>query len=126
MRNTFNSSSSTGSSNRRQRRQRRGLGLCWSTVVLVALCMFASLAVDFGRVQLVKGQLRAAADASALAAANLVLSDVPAAKQAAVDTARGNLAHGAPVALTGADVVPVIWDAKQHTWALPASGQKPN
>src|SRR5206468_4160515 len=81
---------------------------------------------DYGRVQVVKAQLHAAADAAALAGANLVLSDTAAARQAAIETARGNNADGSPVILAAGDVVPVLWDEKQHTWSLPGSGQKAN
>jgi hypothetical protein len=52
--------------------RRAGLSLIWSMMFILGLCAVASLALDLGRVQLVKTQLRAAADASALAAGQVV------------------------------------------------------
>jgi Flp pilus assembly protein TadG len=108
------------------RRRQHGIGLIWSTVVLVALCMLASLAVDYGHVQVVKAQLGAAADAAALAGAELIQSDPAAAVQAALDTAGGNVADGKPVVLLKSDVVPGIWDETTRTFAPAAGGQIPN
>ena len=62
---------------------------------------FCSLAVDVGRVQLVKGELRAAADAAARhGAQTLMSSTVSAARAAAVDSADDNNADGSnPIVL---------------------------
>src|SRR5688572_19678299 len=49
--------------------RRRGSALMYLTVTLVALVAFVSLAVDLGRVQLVRGELQLAADAAARHAA---------------------------------------------------------
>ena len=75
---------------------RKGIGLIYSVLVLLVLCAMASFAVDMGRVVLAKNQLRSAADASALAAANLVLSNQTAARSAAVSTAKSNNVDGSP------------------------------
>ena len=117
------------SSNRRQNQQRRrnhnraGVSLLWAITMLIALCAMASLAVDFGRVKLAKTQLRNACDAAALAAGQLALSDVPAARAAAVAVAKANRADGQPVELQGGDVEFGFWDESERTFAPLSSSQ---
>jgi hypothetical protein len=72
-------------------RQRKGIGLIWAIIMIVALCAIASLAVDYGMVRLAKSQLQAAADASALAAANALPNGVSVASAEAVKYAKSNL-----------------------------------
>jgi hypothetical protein len=56
--------------------RRRGVAVVYASIAVVALAGLLSLAVDYGRVQLARGQLRAAADAVARAgAAGLPSSD---------------------------------------------------
>ena len=66
------------------RLRRKGLGLFYSIVFLLGLCAIASFAVDLGRVVLVKTQLRAAADAAALAAAGSLRNGMAAARSEAI------------------------------------------
>src|SRR4029453_4783828 len=95
-----------------RRRGRRGIGLIWAMMVILALCAIASLAVDYGRVQLVKSQLRSAADAAALAAGNVMQSDPAAARAVALQIAQANKAENRPVALDPTqDVEFGIWDS---------------
>lgn len=64
---------SSNSSNRQTRKsplKRRGYGLIFSAVCLVAVVGFASFAVDLGRTTAAKTELRRAADAAARAGAN--------------------------------------------------------
>ncbi|HYO10886.1 MAG TPA: pilus assembly protein TadG-related protein [Tepidisphaeraceae bacterium] len=110
----------------RGRSRKAGVGIVWSIVVLVALCAVASLAVDLGRVQLVKNQLRTAADAAALAGGEYVLSDLSVARSVAIAAAKGNLADGKRVELSASDVTFVYWNEKtRRVEALP-SGRKHN
>jgi uncharacterized membrane protein len=51
------------------RKRASGISIIWLAIFLTALCGIVSLAVDYGRVQLVKTELRSAADAAALAGA---------------------------------------------------------
>ena len=98
------------------RNNRRGIGLIYSVLVLLVLCAMASFAVDMGRVVLAKNQLRSAADASALAAANLVLSNQTAARSAAVATAKSNNVDGSPCILdANGDITFIHWDEKTHS-----------
>jgi hypothetical protein len=73
--------------------------LIYGIVLMSAFCAFTSLAVDFGRLECCKTQLRMAADAAARAAAG-GLSMGPAAAQAlALKYAQMNEADGLPVTL---------------------------
>src|SRR5437660_1393788 len=51
----------------------RGVAMWYAIVLMTVLCMLLSLAVDFGRAQLVKTEMRRAADAGARAAASAIL-----------------------------------------------------
>jgi Flp pilus assembly protein TadG len=82
------------------RNRRNGIGLIYSVVILLALTAIASLAVDFGRVELVKTQLRCAADAAARAAAHdMTVNGTSSARDTAVYYAKANKADGTPVIL---------------------------
>jgi hypothetical protein len=99
------------------RPRRAGISLVWALCFILGLCAVASLAVDLGRVQIVKTQLRAAADAAALAAGRHALSDLSAARRAAVEVAKANKADGSDVVLdSAADVEFVRWDADARTY----------
>src|SRR3954466_10051180 len=93
-------------------RQRKGIALPYALILLLGLTALASLAVDLGRVVLVKSQLRAAADAAALAGGQDLLSDLTVARAAAIATAKANTANGAGVVLNNSDVEFVHWDEK--------------
>lgn len=111
---------------RRRPAARRGSSLIWTMVVLVVLIGFCSLAVDLGRVQLVKGELRLAADAAARHAAHTFLNSgsVSAARAAAVDSADDNTADGSnPVVLDPvADVRFGTYDTVAKTFTPAAAG----
>ena len=89
----------TGQVGARERRARRGSALVYLTVAMVALVAFASLAVDLGRVQLVRGELQLAADAAARHGAAGLGSGTSAAQANAVNAANDNKADGTPVVL---------------------------
>src|SRR5688572_13943079 len=105
---------------------RRGVGLTYSIVILVALCAMASFAVDMGRIVVVKTQVRAAADAAALAAAQDVLRDPVAARASAILVAKANKADGSPVILDNGDVEFGNWDASTRTYTAAVVGVRPN
>ena len=84
---------------RRSTLPRRGSALMYLTVTMVALVAFASLAVDLGRVQLVRGELQLAADAAARHGAAGLGTSISAAQTNAVNAARDNKADGTPVVL---------------------------
>lgn len=106
-------------------RKRRGSALVYLMLILAVLTAFASLAVDWGRVQLAKSELETAADAAGRAAcAALSDGDVAAAKRAAVAAAAANSCDGAPVTLDpDNDLTFGSWDATGRTFSpTPASG----
>lgn len=84
---------------------RRGSVLIYSMLAMVGLLAAGMLAVDLGRVQLVKSELRAAADAAAWAGAANIYEPQGTAAAKAVAVAGMNTADGRAVALvtTGAD-----------------------
>src|SRR5688572_25321978 len=96
----------TGSSSKLRR---RGSALIWTTVVLTVLTAFCSLAVDLGRVQVVKTELRRTVDAAARYAAPAMGQGIAAVRARAKDVADDNLADGRPVILTDADIEPGHW-----------------
>lgn len=89
----------------------------WMIVVMTVLIAVASLAVDYGRVQVVKSELRRAADAAARAAASTV-ANTAAAQTLAVQYAAANKADGKPVTLARdtQDIQFGKWDAATRTF----------
>jgi len=80
-------------------------------VTFAGVCAFATLAVDWGRVQLVKTELRSAADAAARHAVAGLSTSVGTANARAVAAAGENKADGGPVVLvTAQDVEFGTWD----------------
>jgi Flp pilus assembly protein TadG len=103
------------------RQGRKGIGLVWAMVVMVALCAIASFAVDYGRVQLAKTELLRAADAAARAAVASIAKGVTAAQTAAISTASFNKCDGTPVTLIASDIELGIFDTSNGTFT-PLSG----
>jgi len=85
----------------------RGYALIWFTIMLAALMGMASLAVDYGRVQLVKTQLRRTADAAARYAASGLADGTAVAR--AQDAANDNSVDGALYNLDSSDVQTGNW-----------------
>src|SRR6266566_2367451 len=89
-----------------QRRTRRHLGaaLIWVTVAFTAMLAFASLAVDYGRVQLVKTELLRAADAAAREAATDISNGISTAQTATIQTTAANACDGSAIIITNTDI----------------------
>src|SRR4051812_47693436 len=107
-------------------RPRRGVALITVLVMLVALCGVASLAVDLGRAQLAKSELRTTADAAARAACEALPSGGTAgASAAAVAVAATNTCDGQAVVLNpNTDITFGTWDPTARKFlSLAASGQ---
>src|SRR3954451_2570807 len=90
----------------------RGVAMVYAIMIMTALCMILSLAVDYGHAQLVKTELRRTADASARAAAAYIYSDLNAGTVAAIDIASKNKADGTSVTVTAEDIQFGNWDVK--------------
>src|ERR1700733_9685456 len=97
------------------RNNRHGIAILYTILAMVALLAILSLAVDFGRVQVVKTQLQRAADAAArYGAAGLsnIISGQSAAAANAVAAAADNTADGTSVVIDPVkDVQLIIWNA---------------
>ena len=92
--------------------------LVWGVVIFTALMAFVSLAVDLGRVQLVRTELQQAADAAARYAAVGFAQGVQAAQDHAIAVARENRAGEWTVALDREqDVEFGAWDASSKTFS---------
>ena len=98
-------------------RRRRGFVLVYSLVVMLALLALASLAVDYGHVQLAKLQVQRAADMAARAAAFQIATvganadtATSVATAAAATVVGMNASDGAPLALGPGDVQVGNWD----------------
>jgi Flp pilus assembly protein TadG len=87
----------------------RGVVILFVIFLLVALLMFCSLAVDYGRVQTAKTELQAAADGAARAAATTLESGQSAATTAAQQVALANAADGQSIVLRSSDIVFGRW-----------------
>jgi len=99
-----------------RRAARRGVVMVYVIIMMMAMVGFCSLAVDVGRVQAAKTELRAAADAAARAAACCLAQSSSAAQTAAIAIAAHNLVDGSPLILTTANVVIGSWSASAHTF----------
>jgi Flp pilus assembly protein TadG len=87
----------------------RAFAIIYVTISLVVLCGIVSLAVDYGRVQVVKAELQQAADASARYATRGIADNTAVAK--ATSAAQDNYANGSPVVLQAGDVLTGNWDS---------------
>jgi hypothetical protein len=87
------------------------------TATLVALLAFASLAIDVGRVLVVRSELQLAADAAARYGARGLTNGVLTAQSFAVDAADDNLADGAAVVIDpSTDIEFLSWNPTSRTY----------
>lgn len=93
----------------RNRQRIRGVSMVWMITLMVGLCGLASLAVDLGRVQLVKSELQAAADAAAHYASTGISGGTY--QSYAITAAAQNSADGSPVVLLAGDISVGNWDS---------------
>jgi Flp pilus assembly protein TadG len=105
--------------------RRRGVSLVYMVVVFTVMFGFASLAVDWGRVQLAKSQLQQAADAAARFGASGLENGSAAALANALAVGSQNSVDGSPLVLDpNNDVAIGTWDATAHTFTpLPTGSQ---
>jgi Flp pilus assembly protein TadG len=103
---------------RHRSRHRHGIAIVYAAIVLVVLIAMASLAVDLGRAQCAKTELRRAADAAARYATTGIDDDTAVSK--AITVAAENLVDGTPLVLNNSlagnpkDVEVGNWDATQN------------
>ncbi len=83
--------------------RKRGVSLLYSSVIMVGLFGITSLAVDWGRVQVAKSQMRAAVDAASRNAAMLLPNGPSAAVAGARAAASENVVDGSSLVLNQAE-----------------------
>ncbi|HVT91035.1 MAG TPA: TadG family pilus assembly protein [Tepidisphaeraceae bacterium] len=108
---------------RRRCRARMGMTLIYSIIAISALFALISLAVDLGRVQLVKTELQRAADAAARYGASGVSQSNSVAVARAVAAAADNQVDGSSVVIQNSDVQVGYWGGSPATFT---SGGLPN
>jgi Flp pilus assembly protein TadG len=102
----------------RRHGRRHGIAMIYVVVSLAVMMGFCSLAVDLGRVQVAKTELRRAADAAARAGvAQLLSGGASAAQTAAINMAANNNCDGSAVVLTTSQVTVGIWNSSGHSFA---------
>jgi Flp pilus assembly protein TadG len=104
------------------RKKRRGNVLMMSVLSMGVLAGFASLAVDFGRIQVVKAELQATADAAARAAARELIKAPGQARQAASDVLSANFADGVAVDSGNDNIEFGNWNSETQTFTPAAPG----
>jgi Flp pilus assembly protein TadG len=98
----------------------------WAAVLLVALAAVAALAIDIGRLAVVKSELQKAADAGALAGARALSTGPPYpnwtnAQNLAAATAKENKTSGSPVTSSQCQVQVGYWDYSWQPATAPAN-----
>lgn len=101
------------------RRRARGFAVLYFSIALTALMGIASLAVDFGRVQNVKSELRAAADAAVRQAAIGLSTSVAEAKTRAAQAVADNMADGRGIPFdVNTDLEFGTWEPRTKTFSV--------
>ena len=101
-----------------RRLNRRGVTLWYASVVIVVMAGMTSFSVDYGRVQLVSSELRAAADAAACAAVAQLGTGPDSAIAIAKSTALLNVVENTAVTLLDADIELGTWDEDAKTFTI--------
>ena len=100
-------------------RRSHGLAMIYTILILMIFFAFASLAVDFGRVQVAKTELRRTADSAAMAAAANLPYGVTSAQNAAVAMATANMVDGSALSLdTTNDIEFGTWNLTTKTFTV--------
>jgi uncharacterized membrane protein len=103
------------------RSRHRGSILVYVTILMSAIFAFASLAVDYARVQLAKTQALRTADAASRFAVLGLVDSTYATKGIAV--ASQNSIDGTPVTLTAGNFVAGTWNSVSRTFTAGGCGQ---
>ncbi len=87
----------SGGRQRLRRRFPKGIALVWASVMILVMLLMVGLGIDMGKLAYNVHQLQNAADAAALAGAQVVRSDPGRARDLALQLALANRAEGLPV-----------------------------
>jgi Flp pilus assembly protein TadG len=101
----------------RNNSRRRGVAIIYIIVVLIVMLGFCSFAVDLGRVQTAKTELRRAADAAARAGVASLALGTSSVQSAAIAMAANDKCDGSTVTLTDANVSVGIWNSTSSTFS---------
>lgn len=105
------------------KRRSKGISIIYVVITFAVLCGFCSFAVDLGRVQLAKTELRRAADGAARAGAAGIPTDLGTATDLAVQFAKANKVDGTPLALDSSkDIEYGKWDATTKKFTKTSTG----
>ncbi|HVT91034.1 MAG TPA: TadG family pilus assembly protein [Tepidisphaeraceae bacterium] len=100
-------------------RKKKGNAIIYMLVYMMVLSAFCSLAVDLGRVQLAKTELRRAADGAARAGAAGIPTDTATATSLALQYAALNKVDGTPLSLNASqDIEYGRWDTAAKTFTV--------
>jgi len=92
------------------------MSLIYYLVCIPLLLAVASFAVDFGRVELAKTEMRGAVDAAARAACAYIPTDLASARSAAIAAASSNTVDGVPLELRSQDIEFGLWKVEDKTF----------
>jgi hypothetical protein len=97
---------------------KRGGVLVYATVTVPVILSLAIFSVDFGRVQVAKSEIQAAADSAVRAAGQKMAdgADVPTILAAAVGAASHNQIDGQPVKVRAADILIGVYDSDRRVF----------
>ncbi|MGD0767730.1 MAG: TadG family pilus assembly protein [Tepidisphaeraceae bacterium] len=104
-----------------RRSRRRGIAMIYVIVALVVMLGFCSLAVDLGRVQTAKTELRRAIDAAARSGAAFLPQGTDAVQNAALGIASKNKVDNLFLKLNTADVQIGVWNKSTKTFSTSGS-----
>lgn len=105
-------------------RQRRGAVIVLTTVLLVLLFFLIAVAIDIGYIQVERTSLQAATDATALAAAGVLMDGTEASAEAGVVYLQKNPVTGRILSASDAQFEFGFWDPETHTFTI--TDQSPN
>jgi Flp pilus assembly protein TadG len=100
-----------------RRSRRRGIAVIYVLFALIVMLGFCSLAVDLGRVQTAKTELRRAVDAAARSAAASLPQGTDAVQKAALGIASKNKVDNLSLTLNTTDVQIGIWNKSTQTFS---------
>jgi Flp pilus assembly protein TadG len=104
-----------------RRSRRRGIAVIYVSFALIVMLGFCSLAVDLGRVQTAKTELRRAVDAAARAGAAFLPQGTDAVQNAAIGIASKNKVDNLFLTLNTSNVQVGIWNKSTRTFSTSGS-----
>jgi Flp pilus assembly protein TadG len=105
----------------RKSSRRRGMAMIYIVCALFVLVGFSSLAVDLGRVQTAKTELRRACDAAARAGCVMIPQGSTLVKSTAIAMAAQNFCDGTAVSLSNANITVGVWNKSSRTFSSTGS-----